>query len=51
MPIYALGDKEPSIATDAYVHPEAVIIGEVTIGSESLYGRVQFFEAMMEKLL
>ena len=35
MPIYALGDKEPSIATDAYVHPEAVIIGEVTIGSES----------------
>ena len=35
MPIYALGDKEPSIATNAYVHPEAVIIGEVTIGSES----------------
>ncbi len=35
MPIYALGDKEPSIATDAYIHPEAVIIGEVTIGSES----------------
>jgi carbonic anhydrase/acetyltransferase-like protein (isoleucine patch superfamily) len=35
MPIYALGDLEPSIDTTAYVHPEAVVIGEVTIGAES----------------
>ncbi len=35
MPIYALGDIEPTIADDAYIHPDAVIIGDVTIGSES----------------
>jgi len=33
--IYALGDLEPNIAPDAYVHPDAVVIGDVTIGSES----------------
>ncbi|MFN5603362.1 MAG: gamma carbonic anhydrase family protein, partial [Actinomycetes bacterium] len=27
MPIYALGDRVPSIHPDAYVHPDAVIIG------------------------
>lgn len=35
MPIYALGDLEPTIDADAYVHPEAVIIGDVTIGAGS----------------
>ena len=35
VPIYALGSDEPSIASDAYIHPDAVIIGSVTIGSES----------------
>ncbi len=35
MPIYALGDQEPSIDPTAYVHPEAVVIGSVTIGAES----------------
>ncbi|MEO6987668.1 MAG: gamma carbonic anhydrase family protein [Aquihabitans sp.] len=35
MAIYALGDRVPDIATDAYIAPEAVIIGSVTIGSES----------------
>ena len=35
MALYALGDLEPTIASDAYVHPDAVIIGEVHIGSES----------------
>ena len=35
MPIYALGDLEPEIAGDAYIHPDAVIIGSVTIGSRS----------------
>ncbi|MEG3586923.1 MAG: gamma carbonic anhydrase family protein [Actinomycetota bacterium] len=35
MPIYALGDLEPNIAASAYIHPDAVVIGNVTIGSES----------------
>ena len=35
MPIYALGDLEPDIHPDAFVHPEAVIIGRVTIGERS----------------
>ncbi|MFZ4719087.1 MAG: gamma carbonic anhydrase family protein [Ilumatobacteraceae bacterium] len=32
MPIYALGDKEPRIHPAAFVHPDAVIIGDVEIG-------------------
>jgi carbonic anhydrase/acetyltransferase-like protein (isoleucine patch superfamily) len=35
MPIYALGDQVPDIHPDAYVHPDAVIIGSVTIGAHS----------------
>lgn len=35
MPIYALGDDEPTIDPTAYVHPDAVVIGKVTIGAES----------------
>ncbi|HWD23923.1 MAG TPA: gamma carbonic anhydrase family protein [Acidimicrobiales bacterium] len=35
MPIYALGEQVPKIAPDAYVHPDAVVIGSVVIGSES----------------
>jgi carbonic anhydrase/acetyltransferase-like protein (isoleucine patch superfamily) len=35
VPIYALGDRAPSIHPDAYVHPDAVIIGSVTIGARS----------------
>ena len=35
MPVYALGDLEPTISSAAYIHPEAVVIGNVTIGSES----------------
>jgi carbonic anhydrase/acetyltransferase-like protein (isoleucine patch superfamily) len=35
MPIYALGDLVPSIDPSAYVHPDAVVIGRVTIGPES----------------
>ncbi len=35
MPIYALGDQVPDIHPDAYVHPDAVIIGSVTIGAQS----------------
>ncbi|MFZ8909955.1 MAG: gamma carbonic anhydrase family protein [Candidatus Nanopelagicales bacterium] len=35
MPIYALGELVPEIAPSAFVHPDAVIIGRVTIGPES----------------
>lgn len=35
MPIYALGDLEPTIDATAFVHPEAVIIGDVRIGAGS----------------
>lgn len=35
VPLYALGDRTPSIAPTAFIHPDAVIIGDVTIGHES----------------
>jgi carbonic anhydrase/acetyltransferase-like protein (isoleucine patch superfamily) len=35
VPLYALGDVEPDIHPDAYVHPDAVVIGNVTIGAEA----------------
>ena len=35
MPIYALGDAAPTIDPEAFVHPDAVIIGSVTIGARS----------------
>lgn len=35
MPIYALGEQVPDIHPDAYIHPDAVIIGSVTIGAQS----------------
>ena len=35
MPIYALADREPTIHPDAFVHPDAVIIGSVQIGAFS----------------
>jgi carbonic anhydrase/acetyltransferase-like protein (isoleucine patch superfamily) len=33
--IYALGDIEPKIDPTAYVHPDAVVIGEVELGPEA----------------
>jgi len=33
--IYALGASEPEIASSAYVHPDATVIGNVTIGEGS----------------
>lgn len=35
VPVYALGDRIPSIDPSAFVHPDAVVIGDVTIGPES----------------
>jgi carbonic anhydrase/acetyltransferase-like protein (isoleucine patch superfamily) len=35
VPIYALGDRAPTIHPDAFVHPDAVIIGDVRVGAHS----------------
>jgi carbonic anhydrase/acetyltransferase-like protein (isoleucine patch superfamily) len=35
MPVYALGERRPQIDPTAFVHPDAVIIGDVRIGAES----------------
>ncbi len=35
MPIYALGGDEPDIDEAAFVHPDAVVIGQVRIGPEA----------------
>ena len=35
MAIYALGDVEPRIDPTAYVHPDAVVIGDVELGAEA----------------
>lgn len=35
MAIYALGDVEPEVDATAYVHPDAIVIGAVTIGAEA----------------
>ena len=35
MPMYELEGVAPRIHTDAFVHPDAVVIGDVVIGSES----------------
>jgi carbonic anhydrase/acetyltransferase-like protein (isoleucine patch superfamily) len=35
MPIYALGDRTPTIHPDAFIHPDAVIIGDVHVGANS----------------
>jgi carbonic anhydrase/acetyltransferase-like protein (isoleucine patch superfamily) len=35
VPIYALGDLVPDIHPDAYVHPDAVVIGDVRLGAEA----------------
>jgi carbonic anhydrase/acetyltransferase-like protein (isoleucine patch superfamily) len=35
VPIYALGEHEPDIDAAAFVHPDAVVIGQVRIGPEA----------------
>jgi carbonic anhydrase/acetyltransferase-like protein (isoleucine patch superfamily) len=35
VPVYALDDQIPAIAPEAFVHPEAVIIGNVELGASS----------------
>jgi carbonic anhydrase/acetyltransferase-like protein (isoleucine patch superfamily) len=35
VPVYALGEHVPVIHPTAYVHPDAVVIGQVEVGAES----------------
>lgn len=35
MALYAIGERAPTIHPTAFVHPEAVIIGDVTVGAEA----------------
>ena len=35
MPIYALGEHEPTIHPEAYVHPDAVVIGRVHLAAQA----------------
>lgn len=35
MPVYALDDRVPVIHESAFVHPDAVVIGDVQIGADS----------------
>jgi carbonic anhydrase/acetyltransferase-like protein (isoleucine patch superfamily) len=35
VPIYALGSQQPVIDESAFIHPEAVVIGSVTVGAGS----------------
>lgn len=35
MAVYALGELEPDIHPEAYVHPDAVVIGNVRIGAQA----------------
>jgi carbonic anhydrase/acetyltransferase-like protein (isoleucine patch superfamily) len=35
MPIYALGDLVPEIDPEAYVHPDAVVIGRVVLAAQA----------------
>jgi phenylacetic acid degradation protein len=38
MPLYEFEGKKPKIAKDSYIHPQATIIGSVTIGSKCFIG-------------
>ncbi|HEV3186620.1 MAG TPA: gamma carbonic anhydrase family protein [Acidimicrobiales bacterium] len=35
MPVYALGSRVPTIHPDAFIHPDAVVIGDVRVGADS----------------
>jgi carbonic anhydrase/acetyltransferase-like protein (isoleucine patch superfamily) len=35
MPVYALGELVPTVDETAYVHPDAVLIGDVRVGAEA----------------
>ena len=33
MPVYALGDRSPTVDPDAYVHPDATVVGDVHLAA------------------
>lgn len=35
MPVYAIGDRVPTIDPTAFIHPDSVLIGNVTVGAEA----------------
>lgn len=35
MPLYAIDDRVPTVDPEAFVHPDAVVIGDVRIGAEA----------------
>lgn len=35
MPVYALGDQVPQIDPEAWIHPEAVVMGSVSVAAEA----------------
>lgn len=35
MPLYAIDDRGPTVHPEAFVHPDAVVIGDVRIGAEA----------------
>jgi len=35
MALYAIGEREPTIHASAFVHPDAVLIGDVVVGAEA----------------
>jgi carbonic anhydrase/acetyltransferase-like protein (isoleucine patch superfamily) len=35
MPVYALGELTPEIHPEAFVHPDAIVVGAVTIGAQA----------------
>lgn len=35
MPVYRLGDRVPAVHPDAFVHPDAVVIGDVRLGPDA----------------
>lgn len=35
MPLYAIGERTPTIDPTAFVHPDAVVIGDVRVGAQS----------------
>jgi len=35
MAVYAIGDAVPEIHPEAYIHPDATVIGQVTVGAGS----------------
>lgn len=45
MPLYEFAGKKPLIGEDTFVHPLAVLIGEVTIGRECFIGPGAVFRA------